>query len=142
MNEHTENTFKSIDDAMAWINQNSGLWAGFSQDDYEGCIELLESEGRCSIRTPLGNVFVAIIEEPVITSEPIGTIEMGCDGSDQYILFKSQDDITPEEVYAMVFPMAYRDTNTPGQYFCHRVRVMQTDRLNEVICVIEHRYDV
>jgi len=144
MNEHIEKQFKSVDDALSWLNQNSGLWAGLAQDDMEGCADLLHEEGRCSIRTPLGNTFVAIMEEaPAMTSEPIGTIELGCDGSDQYILFKSlEDDISPDDVYATVLPMVYRDTQTPGGYFCHRVRVMQTDRSNEVICVIEHRYDV
>jgi hypothetical protein len=78
----------------------------------------------------------------VIEADEIGSIAVDCGGSDQYILYTCNgDDITPDDIYNAVLPFVYRDTNTPGQYYCHRLRVMQTSRSNEVICVIEHRYD-
>ena len=57
----TTNPFGAASEAVSWLNANSGLWAGLSTEDQEGCYELLEQEGLASVRTPLGHVFRAVI---------------------------------------------------------------------------------
>jgi hypothetical protein len=78
-----------------------------------------------------------------VNSETIGTCHIGCEGSDQYVRFWSdEDDINPDEIHNAVLPLVYRQTHSPGTYFCTSMRAFQTENSNEVICVIQHRYDV
>ena len=78
-----------------------------------------------------------------VNYETIGTCHLGCEGSDQFVRFWSdQDDITPDEIHQAVLPTVYRQTQSPGHYYCTSMRAFQTDHLNEVIVVIKHRYDV
>lgn len=71
----------------------------------------------------------------------IGTIDNGCDGSQQYILLTCLNDALFEhEAYAWLMPKVYRDTNTPGGYFCHRVETIQK-RDDQVICIVHHQFD-
>jgi hypothetical protein len=83
-------------------------------------------------------------DDIAVYSEVLWEDELGVEGSDQWVRFWSHEsDITPDEIYKLVFPMVYRQTYAPaGGYFCTSMRVFQTDHLNEVICVIHHRYDV
>jgi len=61
INTTTTATFSKAAEAVRWLNRNSGLWAGLSTEDQEGCYELLEEEGFASVRTPFGHVFKAVI---------------------------------------------------------------------------------
>lgn len=73
----------------------------------------------------------------------IGFIDKGIDGKDQYLLVEdNEDNLTPEQAYDHVMPMYYRESTYPGSYFCTSLRVQQVQyRDNEVIVIVEHRYD-
>ena len=58
---HTTKNFAAADAAVLWLFNNSGLWAGLSRDDQDGIYDALYEEGRACVRTPLGDVFVAVI---------------------------------------------------------------------------------
>ncbi len=94
-----------------------------------------------SIHIPRGDPDYPFLE---VNCETIGKIYQGCDGTDQWVRFWStEDEITPDEIHNAFLPMVYRQTNAPaGGYFCTRMRAFQSDNPNEVICVIQHRYDV
>ncbi len=73
----------------------------------------------------------------------IGYIDNGIDGKDQYLLVvDNEDDLTPEQAYDHVMPKYYVESTYPGSYFCTSLRVQQVQyRTNEVIVIVEHRYD-
>lgn len=73
----------------------------------------------------------------------IGTVPHS-DGRDQYVLVRNRaDDLTPDQARDWLLPRVYRDTNTPGGYFCNRVSATQAAHSdNTVICTIHHRYDI
>jgi hypothetical protein len=76
-----------------------------------------------------------------IKATTIGTIDNGCDGSQQYILLTClNDSLFEHEAYAWLMPKVYRDTNTPGGYFCHIVETIQK-RDDQVICIVHHQFD-
>ena len=79
-----------------------------------------------------------------ITSETIGSISHGINGSDQYVLLtRWNDDLTPDDAYEWLLPQVYRDTHQEaGGYFCHRVTTMQGESFNKVVAIIHHCYDV
>ena len=79
-----------------------------------------------------------------ITRIRIGTVSEGVDGVDEYNLLKSsEDDLTPEQAIAWLLPKVYRRCSGAGTYFCHDVRAVQVQySTSEVICTVEHRYDV
>ena len=58
-----EKIFSNIEAAVSWLNSVSGLWAGLSENDQSGCYDCLEVEGFASVRTPLGEVFTAIVPD-------------------------------------------------------------------------------
>jgi hypothetical protein len=62
MNEKILKEFKFTEEAVSWLNRNSGLWGGLSESDQRGCYDMLESDGFACVRTPLGNVFMATME--------------------------------------------------------------------------------
>ena len=71
----------------------------------------------------------------------IGAIEKGVDGTDEYILIKDvEDDINVDDVYELMMSRYYRDTNVPGGYFCNNINIIPKAN-NEVIAIVEHRYD-
>lgn len=81
---------------------------------------------------------------PEFQIQTIGSIYKGIDGSDQYLLVdRTDDDIKEVDVREHLFPRFYRDTNTPGGYFCHNFRYFP-DPVHpyRAIVIIEHRYDV
>lgn len=65
-------------------------------------------------------------------------------GRNQYVhIGRSEGDLTPEQAQEWMLRRVYRDTNTPGGYFCHRVTCMQYPHAdNVVICVIHHENDI
>jgi heme-degrading monooxygenase HmoA len=79
-----------------------------------------------------------------ITTETIGTISHGVDGSDQYVLLtRWVDDLTPEDAEDWLLPQVYRETHQEaGGYFCRRVTTTQGESANKVIAIIHHCYDV
>lgn len=79
-----------------------------------------------------------------ITLTKIGSIGEGIDGTDEYVLIKNtEDDLTPEQAIAWLLPKVYRRCSGAGTYFCHDVRAVQVQySTSEVICTVEHRYDV
>lgn len=80
---------------------------------------------------------------PEIKITPIGEINKGVDGKDQYLLLtRLDDDLSPDFAENWLLPQVYRDTNTPGGYFCHRVTISKLPSDNEVIAIVHHRYDV
>ena len=60
MKTEIEETFNDIDKAMQWLNSQSGLWGGLSQELWLDLEADLASEGETSIRTPLGVRLIAI----------------------------------------------------------------------------------
>lgn len=78
-----------------------------------------------------------------IQVQRIGAIHHGIDGSDEYLLVRSNvDDITPSDVMEILLPRYYKDCNGPGQYFCNSILAVQSTSANEVIATVQHRYDV
>ena len=80
-----------------------------------------------------------------LTITTIGSINLDCSGSDQYVLVERSDgDLSPKQAKDWVLSQYYRDTyREAGGYFCHYVNaVRKKHRPNACICVIEHRYDI
>ncbi len=79
-----------------------------------------------------------------ITITKIGDIGQGIDGTDAYVLLtRKDDDLTPDEAVEWLHPKVYRECGGPGGYFCNTVLATQAPySTNEVICIIQHRYDV
>lgn len=76
-----------------------------------------------------------------IVATTIGTIENGCDGSQQNILLKClNDDLSENDAWAYLHPLVYRDTDTAGAYFCHIVETIQKSD-NSVICIVHHQFN-
>jgi hypothetical protein len=75
---------------------------------------------------------------------PIGTIDDGIDGSDEYVLMiRKDDDMTLEQAHNHLLPLYYRECTRPGGYFCTRVSVVHAEySQNRVIGTIHHSYDV
>lgn len=73
----------------------------------------------------------------------IGTVPHP-DGRDQYVLVRNRDgDLTPDQARAWLLPRVYRDTDTPGGYYCRTVLATQAELSDDtVICTIHHRYDI
>lgn len=59
----TEKIFPTMESAVSWLNAQSGLWAGLTEDDQNGCYDCLETEGFASVRNPKGEVFTAIVPD-------------------------------------------------------------------------------
>ena len=74
----------------------------------------------------------------------IGRIEMGIDGSDQYVLLeRKDDDLSPKQAIEWLLPQVYTGSARPGSYFCHTVQAVRAQyRKDACICTIQHRYDV
>lgn len=82
--------------------------------------------------------------EIVCKTTLIGAVDVDA-GHDQYLLLKRVDgeELTPEEALLWLRPLAYRDTEVPGGYYCHTVRAVQADNNPYTcICTVEHRYDI
>lgn len=75
--------------------------------------------------------------------QEIGQISYGIDGSDQYFLITNREDDLDVELTRHVFLSSYYyDCAYPGGYFCRNVNVYPTEHSNEMILVVQHRYDV
>lgn len=77
-----------------------------------------------------------------ITTTNIGIVPVDA-GTDQYLLLRDHDDdLLPGEAFDWLMPKVHRDTSMPGGYYCFNVRCYPAGRPNEVIAVVEHRYDI
>ena len=74
----------------------------------------------------------------------IGSIERGIDGNDSYVMLtRLDDDMTPDQAHAWLLPQVYHESTQPGGYFCTSVMAVQAQySTNQVICTVQHRYDV
>lgn len=76
-------------------------------------------------------------------TQRIGLIPLGIDGSDEYLLVTDRDgDIDIEAVRQEYLEQHYRDTDTPGGYFCRAVTVAKLPADNRCIVIVHHRFDV
>lgn len=51
--------FESANEAVSWLNSNSGMWAGLDHETVESCFETLEEVGEASIFSPMREKFIA-----------------------------------------------------------------------------------
>jgi hypothetical protein len=58
-----EKIFSDIEAAVSWLNAQSSLWAGLTEDDQSGIYDCLEIEGFASVRNPKGEVFTAVLPD-------------------------------------------------------------------------------
>lgn len=80
-----------------------------------------------------------------ITVTRIGSVSLGIDGSDEYLLLSSStDELTVGQVEEYCHQHFYRNTNAiAGGYYCHTWCILPHPVLgNKSICIIHHRYDV
>ncbi len=77
------------------------------------------------------------------SSENIGTIERGIDGSSVYMLVRNKSGTTTtDEVAAYMKERFYRDPRGPGQSFCHSFSVFENKYSDAKIGVAHIQYDV
>ncbi len=81
---------------------------------------------------------------PEISITPIGSIELGIDGRDEYLLLsRSDDDLYETDAREWLLPQVYRESMRPGGYFCTDVTIMPRPyRANQCVAIIHHRHDV
>ena len=82
--------------------------------------------------------------EADIRITPIGTVEQGIDGRDEYVLITSMDDaLDVDFAREWLLPQVYRESMRPGGYFCTSVTIMSHPlATNRCVAIIHHRYDV
>ena len=80
---------------------------------------------------------------PDIRVTHIGDIPMGSDGRDYYLMLtRLDDDLSEDDAHNWLLERYYRDTNTPGGYFCHRVTIVPMPHSdNECIGIVHQRFD-
>jgi hypothetical protein len=85
------------------------------------------------------------IMHATISLSTIGSIFKGVDGRDEYVLLtRADDDLTPDDALEYLHPLVYREGRGAGSYYCDRVHAVPAPgRMpNQVLCVVEHRFDV
>ncbi len=84
------------------------------------------------------------MQAPEIQSTHIGTIPLGIDGSDEYILLtRSDDDLDHDTAREWLLPLVYRESMRPGGYFCTSVSIVPYHlAANKCLAIIHHRFDV
>lgn len=75
---------------------------------------------------------------------PIGDIDQGIDGRDQYVRIRRlDDDLDLDHTYNWLLEQFYRESFVPGGYFCTSVTIVPVPHsTSECIGIIHHRYDV
>jgi hypothetical protein len=77
--------------------------------------------------------------------QKIGRVELGVDGTDEYLLVKSitADSFDYEELQEYMLGLYYTECRGPGSYFCNSVRIHKDGIFDDqCIVVVQHRYDV
>ena len=76
----------------------------------------------------------------------IGNIDLGVEGTDQYVHMFFLGEAIPSKDFAhdWLLGRVYKDTTQEaGGYFCHRVTILSyPQRKREFVGIIHHRYDV
>lgn len=85
-----------------------------------------------------------IPETAEILATPIGSIDNGVDGRDEYVLVtRFDDDISVSQAVTWLLEQCFNPGSGPGGYYCHTVfAVPAYDSTTQCICTIQHRYDV
>ena len=92
-------------------------------------------------RVAVAETTPAVTITPKIAMTTIGRIDMGVDGSDEYILLtRKDDDLDPDFAHDWLLAQAYRESHLPGGYYCTSVTVLPTG--NKCVAIVHHRYDV
>ena len=79
---------------------------------------------------------------PEIRMTPIGTVNQGIDGRDEYVLIvRLDDDLTPNDAREWLLPQVYRESSHPGGYFCTSVTILPRHE-SACVAIIHRRYDV
>lgn len=78
-----------------------------------------------------------------LTVRAIGTLSDE-EGRDQYVIVSNRaGSLTADQAREWMLGRVYRDTDTPGGYYCKCVAAVQVeDSDSSVICTIQHRYDI
>ncbi len=78
-----------------------------------------------------------------IIKTPIGIIDKGIDGRDEYYLLEdNEDDLTPEMARVWLLPQVFAPCAYPGGIFCNLILASQVQyRRNAVICIVLVQYD-
>jgi hypothetical protein len=84
------------------------------------------------------------MNHPEITMFPIGKVDQGIDGSDEYVLLtRTDDDLDQQTARDWLLPLVYRESLRPGGYFCTSVTIVPKPyNDNQCIAIIHHRFDV
>lgn len=78
-----------------------------------------------------------------MVAETIGTVSLGIDGSDQYLLVHTTEEATEKDVTEYYLPRVYKNTDIGGAYYCCDITVIKKKYLSdEFILIIHHRYNV
>lgn len=85
-------------------------------------------------------------KESVYKIQQIGLIDTEY-GQDQYLLVKDNEEGFPDDTSLQICwtyfrNRCYRDTDTPGAWYCHRVSVLETHRGDSVIVIIHNERNV
>lgn len=85
-------------------------------------------------------------KESVYKIETIGDISTDY-GKDVYLLVTDNDEGFPDETSIQICwtffrNRHYKDTDTPGAWFCHRVSVIETPRGNSVLVIVHNERNI
>lgn len=107
-------------------------------DGYTDTDQLMDGQWQAYCNAAFSN------PEADIRITPIGTIEQGIDGRDEYVLITSMDDaLDADFAHDWLLPQVYRESLRPGGYFCTSVTIMPHPlATNQCVAIIHHRYDV
>lgn len=80
---------------------------------------------------------------PAMTVTKIGSVDQQDNGTDEYLLVTSDDNISPAEVREYLMGIYYTRSSQPGAYFCDSVHAVRAQyQRNTVIATVYHRYDI
>lgn len=79
----------------------------------------------------------------VFEVEEIGSINMGCDGTDEYLHVRClTTEANESTVERAVMQERYREPVGPGAYFCRNATAMiKPYSDNQYVVIVHHRYD-
>jgi hypothetical protein len=79
----------------------------------------------------------------IMKIDSIGKLSLGIEGADEYVRLYAEQPTTEGEAHSWLLERAYRDTNKPGGYYCHRVTILPSPfHDDEFVGIIHHRFDV
>lgn len=125
------------DDLEDAFEVEPGDWEG---DCFEGCTP---AQIASALAHPQFNDFATPALEDILMTR-IGEFDTGIDGRDEYFLLRCKTgDLTPRQAQNFLLPRFYRNCTRPGGYYCTAVNTVQVQySTSEVICTVQHRYDI